>query len=242
MKRQFYLMVSAVLVGGNAVAEQDFDQLQSLAQQEFRLLSEDFGAALSYKAVAPAEPLGVTGFDVGLEVTATHLAHNKIWQEASSGNELLSYLYVPKIHVHKGLPMNFDIAGFYSSVPTTNINLWGAEVRYSILEGSTAIPAVAVRGTFSVLSGIDQLDFNTKGLELSISKGFLMLTPYAGIGQYWVTSTPKGSATDVLAEESFSETKYFVGANFNLALINMDVEADRSGGINTYSAKVGWRF
>ncbi len=230
-------------VAATAQAADDIDALQNLNQDEFRLFSEDLGAALSYKAVAPAEPLGITGFDVGVEITATSLKNDQTFDKASAEGGL-STLPLAKLHAHKGLPFGIDVGAFYASVPSTNISLIGAELRYALIEGGIAIPAVAVRGTYSRLNGVDQLDLDTKGLELSISKGFAMLTPYAGVGQIWVTSTPKAEAVTPgnLTEESFTQTKYYLGANLNLGLLNFAVEGDKTGDASTYGAKLGFRF
>lgn len=236
----FVLAVSTTIMP--VYAASDLDQLQALAQRDFRILSEDLGSALGYKALAPAEPLGVTGFDIGIEITGTKVDSN-VWNRATSSTDSLDTLYIPKLHAHKGLPLGFDIGAFYSAVPTTNITLFGGELRYAIVEGNAAFPAIAVRGTYSMLSGVDQLDLDTKGLEFTISKGVALVTPYAGIGQYWVTSQPKGVAANAgLTEETFSEAKYFVGANLNLGVINLAAEADRSGDSGTFGLKAGLRF
>jgi hypothetical protein len=241
MKFKAIAAVAAFSIASPCFAADNIDSLQNLLQSEFKAFSQDLGAALSYKAVSPAEPLGITGFDIGLEVTGTKLNHSDIWDKASSGSAP-STVPVPKLHVIKGLPLNFDVGAVYTKIPSTNISLLGGELRYAILEGGVASPAVAVRGTFTKLSGVNQLDFSTKGLELSVSKGFAMLTPYAGIGEVWVDSKPKADAATVLTKESFQQTKYFVGANLNLGLINFDLDYDNTDSTNSYTVKMGWRF
>lgn len=209
------------------------------AQADFRNVSEDMGSALSYKAVTPAASLGIIGFDVGVEVTQTSLAKSaSLWNSISGKN--ISNLYVPKVHVAKGLPLNIDIAGFVSTVPTTGISLYGGELRWAILPGSMVTPAVAVRGSLTKLSGVNHLAFDTKGLDVSISKGFAMFTPYAGIGQVWVNSTPDASLG--LNKESFTQKKLFAGANLNLGLTNLALEADKTGAAKSVSFKLGFRF
>ena len=187
----------------------------------------------------PAKPLGITGFDIGMEVSATKLKNPGAWDRASSGNAPTT-VYIPKLHVHKGLPAGIDIGAFYSSVPTTNIKIWGGELRYAILEGSLVGPALAVRGSYSKLSGVDQLDFHTTGLELVISKGFALFTPYAGVGRIWTTSAPVGIAN--LKKEDFGQNKYFVGGNVNFGLGNLALETDKTGDATSYNLKVGFRF
>jgi len=193
-------------------AANDINQIDALTQAQFRDLSTDLSATVSYKAVIPIESLGVTGFDLGAEVTATKLAHRSAWDAASSGGAP-STVYVPKVHLHKGLPAGFDLGAFYASASDTNINIWGVELRYALIAGGVATPAVGLRGTYSRLSGVDQLSLNTKGLELGISKGFAFLTPYAGIGRIWTESSPVG-VNNVTAEK-FADTKTYLGANLN---------------------------
>ena len=222
-----------------ARAADDLDGIFLLNQQQFRLLSEDLGAALSYKAVLPAEPLGVTGFDLGLEATVVNLENTVVYDIATLSGAP-STLVIPKLHVHKGLPFGIDIGAFLATVPDSNIRLWGAEVRYAILKGGPATPALAVRGSYTALDGVDQLELNTTGVDLSISKGFAFLTPYAGIGTVWVNSNPQGIPT--LTKEDFNLTKYFVGLNMNFAFINVALEGDQTGDTTSYSVKLGWRF
>lgn len=218
----------------------DISTLNLLTQSEFRDLSEDLGAALSYKSVMPAEPLGVTGFDVGVVVSGTDISKSSAaLSKASGGSTPVGTLYVPKLHVAKGLPFGIDVAAFVASVPTTNVRLVGGELRYALMEGNVALPAVAIRGSISRLSGVDQLSFDTKGLDISISKGFAMLTPYAGVGRVWVNSTANVPG---LEAETFSQAKAFIGANLNLGLVNFALEGDNTGGTKSYSAKMGFRF
>lgn len=214
--------------------------LGNLGQPEFKLFSEDLGAALSYKAVIPAEPLGITGFDLGIEVTGTEMKNSALWTTATGGGSALSTLVLPKLHAHKGLPLGIDVGAFYSAVPTTNIKLYGGELRYAILGGGVALPAVGIRGSMTKLSGVDQLDFGTKGLDVSISKGFAMFTPYAGVGAVWVDSTP--NVAGLLTKETFRQNKFFVGGNLNMGLMNLALEYDKTGASQSYSAKLGFRF
>ena len=235
------IAVSILSLGSLSLSAQaaNLDTLNLLSQSDFRLLSEDLGAALSYKPLIPAEPLGITGFDLGIEVSATKLENAAIFDNAVTGSAP-DTLYLPKLHVHKGLPFGFDIGASYSAVPDSNIKVWGAEVRYAILKGGTATPAVAVRGSYSALEGVSQLKLTTTGVDVSISKGFAMFTPYAGIGRVWVRSTPDSSTGR--AEEDFDLNKVFVGVNMNLAVINIAIEGDKTGDATSYGIKFGWRF
>lgn len=226
-----------------AVADEDLDSINALNQSQFRLLAEDLGAALSYKPLTPAEPLGlglVLGLDMGAEVTATEIENTAVLDLATTAGDAPSTLIMPKLHVHKSLPFGFDVGALYSQVPDTNITLWGAELRYAIVDGSTVMPAIGLRASFTTLEGVDQLDLETRNLDISVSKGFAIFTPYIGIGTVWITATPQNIPS--LTEEDFKETKVFGGLNVNLAILNLALEADTTGEALSYGAKVGLRF
>jgi hypothetical protein len=245
MKKFLPLFCAMGFLAQPALAANNINALQKLGQTDFNSLSEDLGSALSYKPVTPAAPLGVTGFDIGLEVTQTNMAKSsQLWGTVTGSGNTLNSLYVPKLHVAKGLPFGLDVALVYSKVPSTNISLIGGELRYAILDGGIALPSVAVRGAFTKLSGVDQLSFNTKSVDISISKGFLMFTPYAGVGKVWVNSTANiaSVATGLSLSDNFTQNKVFAGANLNLGLLNLAAEVDKTGSARSVTAKLGFRW
>ncbi len=239
MKKNISLSIYAalLLVASNPVlASGNLDRLANLSQTEFGLLAKDFTAAASYKAVAPGEPLGLTGFDLGAEVSVTKLEYSNLWQKSGAD---ISSLILPKVHVHKGLPFGIDVGGFVAASPDADIRLVGLELRYAIWQGGIAQPSLSVRAAATRLSGVDQLDLNTKSVELTLSKGFLMLTPYVGVGRVWSDVNPHAAS---LQKVSPSDNKLFAGVNANFGLMNIAGEFDRTGDNNTVSAKFGFRW
>jgi hypothetical protein len=239
MKKTLPLFCLLAVLSQGAFAG-DLSALSSLTQAEFRQVSEDLGAAFSYKPMAPAAPQGVTGFDLGVEVTATDVSRSSgLLSKAGASDSTMNNLLVPKLQGSKGLPMGFDIGAFIANIPAINASLVGGELRYALIGGGLATPAVGLRGTFTNLNGASQLSFNTRSVDVSISKGFAMLTPYAGVGQVWVNSTPNVAG---LGNESFTQGKMFAGANLNLGLFNLAFETDRTGNTNSWGLKMGLRW
>lgn len=236
------VLVAAILGGWSMAGfAGSVDRIDTLSQSEFEVISKDLTAVFSYKAGAPAEPLGVAGFDMGVAVTVTDLGNRAVWDKAVSGG--MTTLTVPKLYLQKGLPFDIDIGAYYFTVANSNLEAWGGEIKYAILDGSTAMPAVAVRGSVTSLFGADQFTLNTRAVDLSISKGFFMLTPYAGVGRVWSTNTPEGNAAGAgLREVDHSENRTFIGLSFAPGIINMAVERDSVGGISSYNVKLGVAF
>ena len=218
---------------------QDINRIQALSQEQFRLLSEDLAGALSYRPVVPTTPLGTIGVDVGIALTLARIANTEVLEAATSG-DAPGTIPVPTLRAYKGLPLGFDIGVLYAQIPDSNIRYYGGELRYAIFSGGVATPAVGLRANFTRVSGIEQMEFSTRGVDLSVSKGFVVATPYAGVGYVWGKSDPKGNGG--LAAEDVGMGKLFVGMGFNFVLTNFVVEADRTGQVSALSAKVGLRF
>ena len=235
------VVLTACMTAAPALAG-DIDTVQNLAQSQFKDLSEDLGAALSYKSLAPAEALGVTGFDLSLAVTGTSLNSVEVWRQASGGDSVNSTLPLATLRLAKGLPFNIDIGAFYLAVPNTNIKQYGGEARWAFIEGGPVTPAVAVHATYSKLTGVDQLDLNSSSIDVSISKGFAFITPYIGAGTVHTNVMPQGSAAQVLRSETVNQSKVFGGVNFNMGLPNIALELDRTGDVTSYGAKFGLRW
>jgi hypothetical protein len=219
----------------------NINNVGGLNQDQFRRFSEDLGSALSYKPLTPTAPLGLLGFDLGIAATDTKVKNKDVFQIVGAGNDV-SDIVVPSVRLNLGLPLSFDVGAMYATVPGSNVRLAGGELRWSFVSGSTVMPAIGLRGSFTQLGGVNQLDFTTKGLDLSISKGFAFFTPYGGIGKVWVDSTPKNIPAAVPSKESFTLNKYFVGFNMNFVFVNIALEGDKTGDDTTYGLKLGFRF
>lgn len=236
MKRSlFYGVIAAALtlaVSPVLAADISFTtaSVSGFGQKEFKNLSKEAGAALGYRNMAPAAPLGVTGFDIGVEVSAINInKSSKDWSSAFN-NDAPSYLVIPKIRARKGLPLGIDVGAMYSYVPDSNIKLYGAELSKAILDGGMATPAVGVRATYTKLAGVNDLSLQTYGVDASVSKGFLFITPYAGAGMMWVNSNARGNLHTLvpsLTSETISVPRVFGGLKLSpLPLLGITAEAE----------------
>ncbi|MFQ5580814.1 MAG: hypothetical protein ACE5FZ_09390 [Nitrospiria bacterium] len=213
---------------------------KTLVQQQFEDFSEEVGLAVSYLPLAPAEPLGILGFDIGAEVTAVNIKQDSsYWQVIAPG--VPSQLPLPKIHAQKGLPFGIDVGAVYSRVPNSNIEMAGGEIKWALIKGNTLFPAIAARASYTRLLGVNNLELETVGADISISKGFLFITPYIGYGQVWI----KSKIVDIPGLNLESNTtlpKPFIGVKISpLPILNLVAEADISK-ITLYTLRVNIGF
>jgi hypothetical protein len=198
-------------------------------QTEFDALMDEFGVLTSYRAVASAEPLGILGFDISLEGT--------------SGTYERSDVVLPKLKFQKGLIAGLDLAGYYSSfsVPGDNASTtaYGVALTYAIWDGSTVAPAWNIRGSYTSTDVSGIVSTTTTGIDTSLSKGLGPITPYIGIGMLNLNGT---DATATFTDYSASKTRYYYGVSFDLLAFNLTLEGDNTDGVNSYSAKIGFRI
>lgn len=235
--------VVALLLAGLSVpafAEDEVEITPATLQADFNSIAEDLVAAIDYKAVVPAEATGIAGFGVGLILNYTPVDDEGAWDRATAGQADISAIGLVGLGVTKGLPLGIDVGVFYSEIPTTNISLFGAELRYAILEGGTASPALALRASYSKVSGIESFDVESKAVDLSVSKGFAFVTPYAGIGQVFGEADPNNVGT--LKKADVEETKLFAGLRLSLGLLEFTPEVEQIGDNTMYNVRLGFGF
>lgn len=239
--RRHLLVVSLLAFAPAAQAGSDFDIDCSVAcQAAFEGAVTDISAALNYKALAPAEATGLLGFGVGAFVNYTPVQNEEAWRTLTGSD--VDAVGMAGISAHKGLPFGIDIGAFYTAVPGASAKAYGAELRYALLEGGIAQPALAVRGAYTATSGIDDFEYESYSADVSLSKGFTLLTPYIGAGYVWATATPQGDADAFLDEVEVDNERFFVGMRISLVFIELTPEYERIGDNNAYNLRLGFSF
>ena len=220
------------------VTANSLQTIERLNQEQFEDFTENLSAATQYTSLAPPEALGPLGFDVGLAVSITDI-RGSLFDLASDGDFTGSNLIIPRIQVQKGFLFGLDIGASLGAIPDTDATLVGGEVRYSILRGDVVTPTVSIRATHSEVLGLDDYSQRSTGIELGVSKGFLILTPYATIGI--VRSKGDPDNIEGLRSETFNQTKVTIGAVVNIG-VALTAEVANIDDFQTYSAKLGIRF
>ncbi len=209
-------------------------QIKNPNQADFNSVARDVTAAFDYRALGPAAATGITGISVGGFASITPVRDRGAFQRLTGHDT--SILTVGGINATKGLPYGIDVGAFVAGVSGTSAALYGAQLRYALLEGTALTPAVALRGSYTGASGINDFDYHSYGADVSISQPLLLLTPYAGVGYVWGHLSPH----DGLNNTSVTRPKGFVGLRFSLlGLLQVTGEYERLGSDNIYSARLG---
>lgn len=212
----------------------DFELQSGADASDVRQMSKDLAAATSYKALGPAEAFGVIGTGIGAFAGYTGVDDEDAWQRAS-GNDV-SNITTAGIRARKGLPLGIDVSAFYADVIDTDGALFGGALQYAIWEGGVATPGVSLRLGYSQMSGVDDFDYDTWSVDASVSKGFAMLTSYAGVGYVTGELDPTDSSIDA---ERVDNGRIFAGLRLSLGLIDITPEIEQNGDNFVTNLRVG---
>lgn len=231
-------LISLLLATASGVAAAEDIRILLPNQSDFRLVAEDVINTVTYKPLAPAEAGGIIGLEVGAIASYVPVEDKQAWKRLTGLN--VSELIVVGGRVLKGLPLNIDVGAFYTVVPEYDVRIYGAELRYAILPGSTVMPALALRGAYTAVEGIGDFDVRSSSLDLSLSKGFAMVTPYLGAGYVWGVVDPDPQTT--LKKENVQKPRVFGGVRVTLGPLYLTPEISAMDGNPAYSVNTGFGF
>lgn len=184
---------------------------------------EHFSAAAYPYPRHSAKPLGVIGFDIWVDAAVAPDFEDEVRPALTDGvpGDLLT---IYRIGARKGLPWGIDIGASYGQALDSDLELLNAEVSWAILEGGAVTPALGLRFTGGRGSG-GAYDLDQYGAEVLLSKGFAVLTPYAGAGWSYSESTFERLGGDL----SFDTDRGFLygGVILNLLIPKIAVEVEQ---------------
>lgn len=207
-------------------------------QSDFRGVGEDLAAAFAYRSASPAETKGLLGFDVGGMISYTTVENGDDWQDLVGEDP--SGLGFVNLVASKGIPLiNVEVGAQLGLVPGTDVTLLGGEARYSFVSGNVAIPAVSLRVGYQSATGEDDIEVESLSYDVSVSKGFLLATPYVGYGRVDSEVT-----TDVagFSDEDYDLDRVFGGVKLSLALLKITAEAEQIGDNSSFNLRVAYGF
>lgn len=145
---------------------------------------DHFASAAYFYPRHSAKPLGWIGFDVWADLAMTPDFDDEVATPAGTAltDDLPGgYLGIYRVGARKGLPGGFDVGAAFGKAIDSDLELVSGELSWAILEGGLAVPALGLRVTGQQVSD-DAYELRQLGAEILISKGFTILTPYAGAG------------------------------------------------------------
>lgn len=217
----------------------------ALTQAEWRTFVQQVGPISVFKSLAPAEPLGRMNFVVEIDAGRTPIdQHNPAWintfvhpdAECPLGDEI----FIPTLRARMGLTDRMDVGASWIKAPEGNYGLVSGEVKYLLSQESESLPATAIRGDITILTGVDDFNLHVYGIDLIASKIYWVFTPYVGLRGALASGTVTTSKVR-LDTETLPFVQGFVGVSCSVWMMNLAAEYNVSH-VNTFTAAVGFKF
>jgi hypothetical protein len=168
----------------------DFDkQIESVVKLFSALVGSGFVNTASLHSIGGLD-VGLRAVIAGIPDEFKDIVPDKDFPTVTDPLSGQSTVPLPFLHASLGLPANFEIMGKFitfaiADKPNSNVTLLGGAVKYGLVRGNAAIPAITLLGGYQTVLVPDDYAFgnvSTFSLKGYISKGFMLATVYAGGG------------------------------------------------------------
>ncbi len=227
-------------------AQTDITFDRDITNAEFAKFSRIVAQGIYATPVQPAGSSGLLRFEIGIAANGVAIDNDASYWTKAVGDDFSvgGYVGVPRIVVTKGLGAA-SVSGSYARLGDSDITTWGGSLDVPIIDGGLVKPTIALRATYSTLTGAEVYEQKVYGVEAFIGKGFGPVTPYGGYGRMRSDATgtiPAAGAFPGLTLHDQSDIdRMTLGLRLNLVAVRIGLEATQAEE-RSYSAKVSFGF
>lgn len=192
----------------------------------YHTLVQELAVVVANPGLAPAETLGINGFAFGVGSGLAFIRTGSLdtvnpsgWDLADPDEDPPLLLYVPTLHVRKGLPLSLEVGANAGWIAPSEDGLFGGFVRWSPIEGWRRAPDLSFQMGYSGYVGNDELELGV--LDASATIGYTApfgvtqgihqasFRPFAGVGQLRIHAAPRVDLSESTLEGRITEVSGF---------------------------------
>ena len=225
----------------------------------YDIVVRQLAAGVMNAPLAPAETLGLNGFDVSYSNTFAFLAargksvnNPAPWERVQVDGDPTHVMWRPGFTVRKGLPLSLEVGGTWSWVGFSRQTALGGFARWSVFEGWDKAPDVSMQLGYSGYVGNDELELGALDGSLSFGYtfplGYLIginqadIAPFGGVGFVKANAAPRlskeeqdalgiSAVSGMKSKDSFTEGFSLVTTHLGVRVRSGDFHISTSGSI-----------
>jgi len=225
----------------------------------YGLVVRQLAAGIMNTPTAPAETLGLNGFDVSLTNTWAFLSargddmnHPAAWERTHQDEDPTHVMWRPGISLRKGLPLSLEVGANWSWIAFSRQTAIGGFGRWSVFEGWKKAPDVAMQLGYAGYVGNEELELGALDGSLSFGYtfpfGYLVgvnqaaVSPYGGVGFLKANASPRigkseqdalgiSAVSGMKSKDSFTEGFTQVTTHLGLRIRSGDFTLNTAGTI-----------
>ncbi len=176
-------------------------------QQGYNIVVRQLGMAVANHPHAMTS-MGIHGFEMSLQNTVSFIDAKRYpdgspspWNLAFSDEQAPNNLWIPAVHITKGLPLSFEIGGRTGMIQGDTGSIFGSYVRFSPVEGYYKAPDITLQVGYSGYIGNSDLGVGTMDASVSMGKAIpfgpltgvnsSIIRPFVAGGLYWLRADPR---------------------------------------------------
>lgn len=157
-----------------------------LTTEQFRDFTAELGSVLWSRQFGDATLLQRSEVNIGVQVatTPTDVSTDAWTNTISSGDHRVGrFLSFPRVAARFGVNDRVDIGAVGGFAPDGNYGLGGVDARFALVKQGPSVPvSVLVRPSVTLLFAPSEVLVGTLGIDVSVSRAWGPLMPYAGLG------------------------------------------------------------
>ncbi len=223
----------------------------------YETVVRQLAAGIANQPVAPADTLGLHGFDVSMVNTWAFISARgedvltpDPWERTHSEEEPTRVLWRPGIQLRKGLPLSLEAGANWSWIAFSRQTAIGGFGRWSVFEGWKVAPDFAFQLGYTGYVGNEELELGVLDGNMSIGYTFpfgylkgvnqASVAPFGGIGFLKANAVPRlskaeqqrlniGSVSGFEGKDHFKEGFSLFTAHLGVRLRSGDFNLTTSG-------------
>jgi len=223
-----------------------FDLHPELTEAQFERFGTEAGSIARFKQVAAADTLGQWNFDFGVGYTHTPIddtkgAWNNTMTHPGEDHYLGNAVAAPLLELRMGIFDRVDLEAYGSVNWLSNYGFFGVATKVGILRQEDGAPvSLAIRPSVAGVVGPSEVQVWNLSTDLSVSRRFWGLAPFAGVGVNSNIALDRSNDTEVGHQASVLPAA-FVGADYRWRMLSVGVQAELSALVG-YNAHLGLQF
>lgn len=213
----------------NAYRNGIIDLNPELTKDEFAAFTAEVGSVLRFRQLGDARTLGRGDVDVSIEFATAPIVNT---------NRSISF---PRIVGRFGVSERVDVGAWGGLNSSANYGLAGADVKIVLLQqGPTRPVSLSIRPSVTTLVGPSEVLAAGAGIDLTVSRSFGRVSPYAGVATTGALAVERSKDVDLdpaTAEGSLA----YAGLSYHWRTVVMSAEVEKGTRVS-YAFRVGTRF
>lgn len=223
-----------------------FDLHPELTQQEFEEFAGELGSILRFRQLGETAPAGSGKVELSVQYVSASIDDSKgAWNNTMSHPKADHYLggsiAFPRIVARFGLSDRADVGVWGGLNPRSNYGVIGVDTTLALMRQGDGRPvAISVRPSLTSLLGPRELWAGNVSVDISVSRSFGALSPYAGVS---ASSSIAIERTDDVALDPATAARSlaYAGVSYRWRSLTFSAEVEK-GDLFSYGFRVGRRF